>query len=338
MINLEDVLDPEIYTRLTPAARKVVEDIYVSLSSYQFTETSVTDTLYTQAINRILERYRGEQGLANLFCDILNEEFEETLNTFSEYNYELFYDRMLEEINKLRVNYAGSLKFTFSEQVRRNPFRITFDREIAFGSPDQYVETARAIFNSKKSPEMKSRLWKILYKIAREGFIPEMLINKNKGKKKNKKKKKSVEDILNEYREKYSTTISTRLSKHKKAGFWYFLEYGNVNFRGYEGTPYPEYHAPPTGFIKKSIIRTESLINQEILEEYNRLKQEELKKTTKEEINAKLSEMIDGFVEGYSNEDKNLIRTSIRIGEELNRRLVVLRSKRYGIRVGVRKL
>lgn len=336
--NISDILDEEILYRLTPKAKEVVEDIYVSISSAYIEKGEIKDAAWSDAmreftffvpITAILEKL--SDNLLRNFFNVIGSGLRD------EYSYNLFESRMINFIRGLpsRDDHILFLNVRISPTPTSKPVSISFDRDRAFGDPESYIRAARRVYKSRNDNiEERSLQWKFFYLKGREGYVP---TPKNSQGKRIKLNPVALEKRRGYYAAKYKTAILNRLNEHEKAGFWYFIEYGNTKFRESEGTPYPLYSSP-TGFIRKSLDELEIELNREFFALYDNARLNIAKRISAEEFRKSIDDFINGIVEGFANDDKSLIRTNIRLGEELNRRLVINRSKTFGYRVGVRKV
>lgn len=336
--NISDILDEEILYRLTPKAKEVVEDIYISISSAYMEKGEIKDAAWSDAmrgftffipITTILEKLSN--NLLRNFFNVIGSGLRD------EYSYGLFENRMINFIRGLpsRDDYSLFLNVRISPTPTSKPVSVSFDRDRAFGDPESYIRAARRAYKARNEDiKERSRQWKFFYLKGREGYVP---TPKNPQGKRIKLNPVSLEKRRRHYAAKYKTAILNRLDEHEKAGFWYFIEYGNVEFRELEGTPYPLYSSP-TGFIRRSLDELELELNKEFLTFYDNARLNIVERISAEEFRKSIDDFINGIIEGFANDDKSLIRTNIRFGEELNRRLVINRSKTFGYRIGVRKV
>lgn len=328
----DSIFDPEIYNVLTPKARELIKDIELALSAVEIEKEEIRD-LSWESTYRIFTTQEEQYKIIDLLINNIRNNFDIVTNVLNEYKYSLFTQRINEALDKMPF-LNGAVKITVSPKPIRDPISISLNRNLVFGTIDNYIAAAKQVSRSKSTPEVRSRRWKILYIKAREQ--PELTLAAHTYKKKkrrgnpNKKRSSNMLAI-------YKNIITRRLEKHTKAGFWYLIEYGNVGIRGVEGSPYPLYQGPPYPFLKYSVQQAEKEVNNLFLKIYNeyRLANEEKKP---EEFKKQIEDFLSMMSDGFAKNDINLIKTSIRVGEDIKRRLVLTKSKRFGIRIGVRKI
>lgn len=327
MLDKNDIFG-DVLQKLTPKARQVVDEVYNAYVAYRTKQTEDLDLL-DEAINIVLQ---DKMALKHLFANMLLTAFKKIAREhLSEYNYSLFIDAFQ------RATYGDAffdnIIFNIDERSISSPISIKFDRDAALGSPESYMSAVKAVrrANYIRGDILKrSRAWMYgIYKPARESFV---LISE-------KKRVQLEREGVNigqytfrkqqEARFKYDSIIKERLDLHGKAGFWYFMEYGNIGFKNTAGFPYPDYPSPPYGFITKTVKEFRDLINQRVINEYNKL----IEKEKQEGISDKeFNEFINNLVEGIEEDNYNKVVRGLYLGESLKDRLVYRKSGRLGIR------
>lgn len=217
---LEDI--SKIFNKIKTKARKLIKIFNAVDTTISFAEQQniIFKVSFVEALSLLSKQ---------LFNIINNVVLLACINTV-EYNYEPYINRLTSAI-KRNINSIVSIIPDYSSETL--VVKVDFS---VLGTPEEWLAATEAVVGELgvgKIPNIKvrSKIWREkIYGAGREG-----------GRVKRRKRDGTEYDITERYIDTYEKTILLRLEKIRedKAPFWYFINYGNLNFGG-DGEPYPK--------------------------------------------------------------------------------------------------
>lgn len=244
--------------------------------------------IFIEALNETIE-YMQETAFNILLSELL-----QAVAITDEYNYPLYLDHLLRAFHAKKANLIS-----FTPESNDN-VRIFVDMS-SLGDIHEWtvaVAMARAVLKIGRSDDMEARslYWfSKVYLPGREG-TPVYSYSRKKGQEKSEKK-----DVTANYSQKYSDTVTIRLSflEDDSAPFWYLIENGNSpgTMEDSGGYPYPS--IPATRFTEKAEIAIAKIF-EIVLFRY-------LSKVLSDYGNALLEEFMEGSSRGIKIENINMV-------------------------------